>query len=94
MSDNTSHSYTSLPIIDISPWISDGREADSTAKAKVANALRDACLTYGFFYLDVSSLIHQDEMDELVRLATRFINLPYEEKMQIGLLSRDKARGA
>ena len=66
----------SLPVIDIAPWIHPEEEhyrGHNGGRRSTAAALHAACLTYGFFYLDVSSYASQAEMDELADLG-RWIN--------------------
>lgn len=62
----------SLPVIDIAPWVAPEPEhvrGHNGGRGSTAAALHAACLTYGFFYLDVSSYIKQEEMEELSELA-------------------------
>ena len=52
-----SKSLSALPIIDISPWVrpaSEGHRGHNGGRWSTAAALHAACLTYGFFYLDLS----------------------------------------
>jgi isopenicillin N synthase-like dioxygenase len=85
---------STLPIIDIAPWIEghDHKGRLSTAVAKAA-AIHAACLEFGFFYLDVSSFVPPDEPEELSLLARELFGLPQEEKDQISLNNQDCARG-
>ncbi|KAL5520119.1 hypothetical protein ACEPAG_1779 [Sanghuangporus baumii] len=86
----------SLPIIDIAPWIapvSARVRGHNGGRRSTAAALHAACLTYGFFYLDVSSYVEKEELEELSELARRFFALPQEEKDKIGLGNQDGARG-
>lgn len=81
---------SSLPIIDIAPWI-EGH--DHKGRLSTAAAIHAACLEFGFFYLDVSAFVSPDEPEELFRLAREFFGLPQEEKDKISLNSQDCARG-
>jgi isopenicillin N synthase-like dioxygenase len=81
---------SSLPIIDIAPWI-EGH--DHKGRLSTAAAIHAACLEFGFFYLDVSAFVSPDEPEELSRLAREFFGLPQEEKDKISLNSQDCARG-
>ncbi|SRR6266550_2311252 len=82
----------SLPIIDISPYLSE--TPDELAKRPaVSAALHKACIEYGFFYLDISSYIDPREPEELTALAKSFFLLPEEEKDKITLRCGDNARG-
>jgi isopenicillin N synthase-like dioxygenase len=86
----------SLPIIDISPWVypaSENHRGHCGGRASTAAALHSACLTYGFFYLDISSYVDQKEMEELADMARRFFALPDEEKEKLALANQDGARG-
>ena len=71
-----------LPIIDIAPWLSDD-PAQADARAAVSAALHSACVTYGFFYLDISSYVPKEEPEQLTTLAREFFALPQEEKERI-----------
>jgi len=62
-------------------------------RQQVSAALHDACVQYGFFYLDISSYVDQSETDELTRLAREFFSLPQGEKDKISLKNEDYARG-
>ncbi|KAI5122786.1 hypothetical protein M0805_000130 [Coniferiporia weirii] len=86
----------SLPIIDISPWIhpvEDHYRGHNGGRRSTSAAIHAACLTYGFFYLDISSFASQVEMDELANLAKQFFALPQIEKEKLGLANQDGARG-
>ncbi|TRM60666.1 Clavaminate synthase-like protein [Schizophyllum amplum] len=81
-----------LPIIDISPWLSDD-PSNAEARTAVSAALHSACVNYGFFYLDISSYADPAEPEELTTLARKFFDLPQEEKEKIALRNEDNARG-
>lgn len=81
---------STLPIIDIAPWI-EGH--DHKGRLSTAAAIHAACLDFGFFYLDVSAIFSQDEPEELSRLAREFFGQPQEEKDKISLNNQDGARG-
>ena len=62
----------SLPVIDIAPWVAPASakvRGHNGGRRSTAAALHAACLTYGFFYLDISSYADQEEMEELAELA-------------------------
>ncbi|KIY67560.1 Clavaminate synthase-like protein [Cylindrobasidium torrendii FP15055 ss-10] len=81
-----------LPIIDISPYLSNA--PDSVARRKdVANALHSACTDFGFFYLNLAGFIDPSTPDGLAALAREFFHLPQEEKDKISLSNQDYARG-
>lgn len=81
-----------LPIIDIGPYL-DPTQSSSQERAVVSTALHDACVEYGFFYLDISKYVDPSEPEELTRLAREFFFLPQEEKDIISIANQDNARG-
>jgi len=81
---------STLPTIDIAPWI-EGH--DHKGRLSTAAAIHAACLEFGFFYLDVSTFVSPDEPEELSRLAREFFELPQGEKDKISLNNQDCARG-
>lgn len=81
-----------LPIIDIGPYL-DPTQPCSLDRAAVSTALHDACVEYGFFYLDISKYVDASEPEELTRLAREFFFLPQEEKDIISITNQDNARG-
>ena len=83
-----------LPIIDIAPWLEDDYAAHRKGRLSASAAIHAACLDYGFFYLDISSLVKPDEPEELARLSHQFWALPQEEKEKISISNQDYARGA
>lgn len=82
-----------LPVISISPYV---HRTDANEKERLATsaALHDACVNYGFFYLDISSLASAEETKELERLAHQFFELPQSLKDEISIENQDLARGA
>ena len=82
-----------LPIIDIGPYL-DPTSSNGPERAAVSTALHDACVEYGFFYLDISKYVDPSEPEELTRLAREFFFLPQEEKNKISIRNQDNARGA
>lgn len=86
----------SLPIIDIGPWThpaEDKYRGHNGGRQATSAALHAACLTYGFFYLDISSYASQAEMDDLARLAKEFFSLPQEVKEMLAVANQDGVRG-
>lgn len=66
-----------LPIIDIAPWIHPEEEhyrGHNGGRRATSAALHAACLTHGFFYLDISSYASQEEMEELASLGRYYLN--------------------
>jgi isopenicillin N synthase-like dioxygenase len=86
----TGQDASKLPIIDITPYLSDG---NAEARSSTSNAIHAACIEYGFFYLDISKYIDLSEPEELTRLAREFFGLPQSEKDKISLKNEDQARG-
>jgi isopenicillin N synthase-like dioxygenase len=91
--DSPFKATSTLPIINIAPWVNRDAHKDSD-RLSTAAAIHDACLEYGFFYLDISSSVAPGEPEELSRLAREFFGLPQEEKDKISLNKEDRARGA
>ncbi|KAL4081059.1 hypothetical protein J3A83DRAFT_4204408 [Scleroderma citrinum] len=81
-----------LPTIDIGPYL-DPTQSSSLERAAVSKALHDACVKYGFFYLNISKYVDPSEPEELTRLAREFFFLPHEEKDKISIRNQDHARG-
>lgn len=79
-----------LPIVDISPYLTPGNQAQ---RLSTSAKLHAACLEYGFFYLDISKYVDPKESEELTVLAREFFSLPQEEKEKIALRNEDGARG-
>ena len=81
---------TSLPIIDIGPYLPG---EDDAGRLSTSAAIHAACLEHGFFYLDISKYVDPSEPEELARLAREFFALPEGEKEKIALRNEDHARG-
>ncbi len=90
--ENAIETASTLPIIDIAPWVNEHDHKDSD-RLSTAAAIHSACLEYGFFYLDITSFVAPEEPEELFRLARQFFGLPQEEKDKISLNKQDRARG-
>ncbi|KXN88170.1 hypothetical protein AN958_07629 [Leucoagaricus sp. SymC.cos] len=80
-----------LPIIDVAPLLNEGSSPE--ARKETANALHNACMNYGFFYLNIAAYVNPKEPEELARLGREFFGLPLEEKDEISLSKQDHARG-
>ena len=89
-SPSTLPKRTSLPVINIGPYLEGG---DKAGRLSASAAIHAACLEYGFFYLDVSQYADPAEPVELTRLAREFFALPQDEKDKILLQHQDYARG-
>lgn len=82
---------STLPIINLAPLLDRG--GDFAASASTSAALHDACVQYGFFYLDISGYVNPSELVQLTELARSFFSLPQEEKDKLALKNEDHARG-
>ncbi|KAL4790349.1 hypothetical protein BDV19DRAFT_382360 [Aspergillus venezuelensis] len=70
---------TTIPTVDISPFLND--QASQDAKDKVVEAMRDACSTFGFFYLVGHGIPEEDRL-QILECTKRYFDLPMEEKME------------
>jgi isopenicillin N synthase-like dioxygenase len=68
----------SVPVIDLSPFMSAGQ---ATHKDAVAQDLRKACIDVGFFYLTGHEL-PAGELDEAVAVTLRFFQMPLDVKLK------------
>jgi isopenicillin N synthase-like dioxygenase len=84
---------TSLPLIDLGPYL-DGPSSfpPTEAQKRCSAAIHEACVEYGFFYLTGLGLA-PEEMDKVVALAREFFALPNEEKDKLSIANQDMARG-
>ncbi|CAE6436858.1 unnamed protein product [Rhizoctonia solani] len=69
--------FESIPVIDIS-----GLSGDANSKAQVANAIREACIHVGFFYVKNHG-VDETVIKSSVDAARQFFNLSLEEKMKL-----------
>jgi isopenicillin N synthase-like dioxygenase len=86
---------TSLPIIDISPFLDPTSAPES--RLQTANALDTACREVGFFYLKNHN-IPPSELDRILSISRSFFALPRERKEALrlkpaGVEDGDGARG-
>ena len=82
-SDIAVHAHT-LPVIDISPWLHPGTSGRNGGRSSTAAALHAACLDYGFFYLDISSIATEEETEELTSLAHQFFSVNNRQAPGLG----------
>ncbi|HWE74491.1 MAG TPA: 2OG-Fe(II) oxygenase family protein [Stellaceae bacterium] len=73
------HALSSLPVIDIAPFLNGGSEA---ARKAVARELRRVCIDIGFFYL-VGHGISEAELDEALSRGRDFFRLPLAAKERL-----------
>jgi isopenicillin N synthase-like dioxygenase len=69
-----------IPTVNIAPWLA----SDSTHEARrgVVEAIRNACITYGFFQL-VGHGVPQELQQKVLQCAEDFFSLPMDEKMVV-----------
>jgi isopenicillin N synthase-like dioxygenase len=83
-----------LPIIDVAPLLSNDPSPEAReVRRKTGGALHQACIDYGFFYLNITAYVDSDEPQELTKLAREFFDRPQAEKDKISLSNQDHARG-
>lgn len=80
--------FSEIPIIDFGPMASD----DPAAKAKVGEAVRDACTQVGFFYAKNHGM-PQAVLDATFDAAHRFFALPIERKKEVTITQSEAMRG-
>jgi isopenicillin N synthase-like dioxygenase len=83
---------TSLPVINIAPFLNDDPK-DVDLRVSTAAALHKACVEFGFFYLDISAYVDPSVPENLVKLAREFFSQPQEEKDKLSIANQDGARG-
>ncbi|CEL56308.1 hypothetical protein RSOLAG1IB_07724 [Rhizoctonia solani AG-1 IB] len=79
--------FESIPIIDIS-----GLSGDADSKAQVANAIREACIRVGFFYVKNHG-VDESVIKSTVEIAHRFFDLSLEEKMKLDIHKSPNFKG-
>lgn len=79
MGSNSAAPPTEIPTVDISPFLDENASPD--AKEQVVDAMRDACTTFGFFYL-VGHGIPEEDRQTVLNCAKLYFSLPREEKME------------
>ncbi|EEB94511.1 hypothetical protein MPER_06662 [Moniliophthora perniciosa FA553] len=83
-----------LPIINITPYLLDDQFLGTAERrAATSAAIHEACVNFGFFYLDISAFADPRDTEELASLAREFFSLPQEEKDKLALSNQDHARG-
>lgn len=73
-------SVEAIPTVDIGTWLSPS--ASQAQKDQVVHAMRDACHTYGFFYLANHGISVEDQA-KMLNCARSFFELPIEERMEL-----------
>ncbi|KAG6820182.1 hypothetical protein H0H93_004313 [Arthromyces matolae] len=81
-----------LPIIDVAPFLNKDPNG-ANLRSSTATALHNACVDYGFFYLDISAYIDPSVPERLTELGREFFYLPQETKDELSLRNQDGARG-
>lgn len=72
----------SIPIIDISPYISP--TSTVLEQGKIVEAIRDACIQYGFFQL-IGHGIPLEDQQKVLDCAKMFFDLPIEQKVALSM---------
>lgn len=90
----SSSSPETLPIISIAPYLPATAAQHSDAdRAAVAKAMHEACRDIGFFYLNITPFVKQEDMTAELEMAREFFHRPEAEKDEILLTKADGARG-
>ncbi|KAF2874586.1 hypothetical protein BDV95DRAFT_592636 [Massariosphaeria phaeospora] len=76
----TANAPTSLPIIDIAPFLNPS--SSPASRKETASTINRACIDYGFFYLTGHG-IPTPKLDQIISLARQFFSLPLSEKNKI-----------
>ncbi|KAL7415466.1 Clavaminate synthase-like protein [Mrakia frigida] len=89
-------SKLALPVIDISPYLpSNSNPPNDEARKSTSAALHIALRDVGFFYLDVSSYLTEEERRDVLAMGRSFFAEPKEDKELISIdgINGDGARG-
>lgn len=68
----------SFPIVDLAPW----QAGDTAARLKLANSVRDACETIGFFAVTGHG-VPRDTIEAMRATSRTFFDLPVDEKKKV-----------
>lgn len=71
-----------IPVVDISPWLD--TSATTEARDVVVKAVRDACITYGFFQLTGHG-IPEELQQQMLQCSKIFFDLPLEKKQDCAM---------
>lgn len=82
------HAATEIPLIDLADSYSD----DLEKRKAVAWEIHKACVDTGFFYIK-NHTIPQNVMDNQLKLAAQFFELPLDEKLKLDSRNEDSTRG-
>lgn len=80
--------FTEIPVIDLH----NARSPDLTLRQKIAEDIRDACLTAGFFYIKNHGIPEELPLDA-VEKAKPFWNLPENEKLKYDIHNTPNFKG-
>jgi len=72
---------TELPVIDVSPLAHEN--GDAAAKARVAAAIRVACIEWGFFYVTGYGQQLQQQVDAMIEADKQLFDLSLTEKQRL-----------
>lgn len=82
------HAATEIPVIDLADSYSD----DIEKRKAVAWEIHKACVDTGFFYIK-NHTVPQEAMDNQLKLAAEFFELPMDEKMKLDSVHQHSTRG-
>lgn len=87
----TPRQMPTLPVVDLSPFLLASTPA---ARAACASAVHNACLSFGFLYINgLDSVLSQEELGGSIAVARAFFNTPSAEKQKLRIRPGDGARG-
>ncbi|KAL5633539.1 hypothetical protein ACGC1H_003884 [Rhizoctonia solani] len=87
LATQTIRPFESIPVIDIS-----GLSGDADNRAQVANAIREACIHVGFFYVKNHG-VDEIVIRSAVEAARKFFDLSLEEKMKLDVHKSPNFKG-
>ena len=83
------NALTSLPVIDVSPFMDGG---SPEARRAVARRIREACIDIGFFYIEGHGF-GETELADMLEWGRRFFALPLDRKMTVAVNDRSASLG-
>ncbi|CAE6383943.1 unnamed protein product [Rhizoctonia solani] len=82
-----------LPIIDVSSYVPNHPNNTPELRQQTAKALHAACRDFGFFYLNIASLVEEAQTNEIAELGHQFFKLKQDVKDTLHIQNQDLARG-
>jgi isopenicillin N synthase-like dioxygenase len=83
------NALTSLPVIDVSPFMDGGSPEGRWAAAR---RIREACIDIGFFYIQGHGFA-ESELADMLEWGRRFFALPLDRKMAVAVNDRSASLG-